>query len=521
MNGEQVKANHRTFALAATASLALLGASAGTASAQFVTLGDAAVARDAPMFRLNPFTLEPGCFKPGMGRLHHGVDVDSRIDVTQKGSEAQITLMSGTNFSIDQVLVGGENSGYAIANSFDTGSGSGDPDIDPGQTATDLSGPKGDDVDEHSIIVCVSDHPDGDQNEPYVADGAEVAAINRPILQPTIAALGVSAVGNLNTYKVGFGYEVQRGYDSTWRNAFRNDGVIGPGMSFGDPQAFDADRDGRLDHVIVKSRPDQSGVRRYNDMDEFGEAFNEADKASYGQPISFDVSGSGDPFAYLHKSLPGTIDGGFAPFDSWLEGEADQTSAQALMTFTAEGDLPLSWSVKPSLAPTKYGRQVALTDAMLRAWDQSWQDYYAGKGAKPTLPLAPGTNSPKPDPSIEVLVNLPVQQPVTGPATTTTNTTVIHQTTPAPAPYVGAASKPVVKKAKIRSTRIMKTASGRRVVKIFVDSAQSSARVRISLYTARGGKVTETSKTVATNRSVQVSGLHVAKTVKTVKAKVL
>ena len=152
---------------------------------------------------------------------------------------------------------------------------------------------------------------------------------------------------------MGFGYAVVRRYDSHLASDCSSTmASSGPGMSFGDPQACDSDGDRQLDHVIVKSRPEQAGVRRHNDIDEFGEAFNNgAEKSSYGQPIVFDVSGSGDPFAYLHKSLPGVIDGGFAPIDSWLEGEADQTSAAALLTFTAEGDLPLSWSVKPSLAP--------------------------------------------------------------------------------------------------------------------------------------------------------------------------
>ena len=75
---------------------------------------------------------------------------------------------------------------------------------------------------------------------------------------------------------------------------------------------------------------EQPGVSRFNDIDEFGEQFNSGiEKSSYGQPIVFDVGGSGDPFAYAHKSLPGQIDGGFAPWDSWVEHEADQTNSSA------------------------------------------------------------------------------------------------------------------------------------------------------------------------------------------------
>ena len=509
------------LALVASASVVALGISAGTASAQYLHIGDAAVSSDSPVFRLNPYTLEPGCFRPGMGRLHHGVDVDSHIDVTQTTTEAHVAVRSGANFSVDQVLVPGERSGYAVYNEFDTGTNPADPDVDPTQTATDLSAPNGDDVDARGIILCVSDHPDVDQNHPYISDGlpGEVAAINRPIIQPTVSALGVSAVENLNTYKVGFGYQVLRGYDSTWRRAFLNDGVWGPGMSFGDPQAWDADHDGQLDRVIIKSRAEQAGVRRYNDMDEFGEAFNKgAEKSSYGQPIVFDVSGSGDPFAYLHKSLPGVVDGGFAPLDSWLEGEADQTSAAALLTFTAQGDLPLSWAVKPSLAPESYGKKATLTDDMLRAWNTSWQNYYAGKGPKPTLPLAPGTNSPAPDPSITVIVNLPESRPTTAPqaaAPSTTTTTVITGggTTAA---TVNSAKK--VKTA-VLSARLMRTKSGR-AVQVFVRSDSSSARIRIRMYGANGKKLGEARKMVSTNRFVRVSGLHIAAKAKTVKATV-
>jgi hypothetical protein len=498
----------RIKALAAGATVAAMGIGASTASA-FPDLGDAGVLSNAPVFRLNPETLEPGCFLPGMGRWHDGAAVDAHIDVTERIKQVHIKVRDGANFSIDQVLVPGKRSGYAVYNLFDTGGpGGNDPDIDPDHTATDLSAPGRDEPDAKRVIVCVSDHPDRDQNEPYIPDGlpGEVAAVNRPIIQPTVSALGISAISNLNTYKVGFGYSVLRGYDPFWRRAFLTDGVFGPGLSFGDPQAFDADHDGALDHVIIKSRAQQAGVRRYNDMDEFGEAFNKgAEKSSYGQPIVFDVSGTGDPFAYLHKSLPGTIDGGFAPLDSWLEGEADQTKAAALMTFTAEGDLPLSWATKPSLAPESYGKSVTLTDDMLRAWDKTWQDYYQGKGPKPSLPLAPGTRSPEPKAGITV-VELPIVQPVNGPATTINNTTTNHSTPP----------KPAVK-SKIVSARLMRTKAGRHV-QLFVRSANGSERVRIRLYDARGRKLVDSRKSVAVNRYVRVAGLRVAASAKRVKA---
>jgi len=53
----------------------------------------------------------------------------------------------------------------------------------------------------------VSQHGDAGQNEPYApaADG-QVTAKNRPTITPTLASLGVSAIGELHTFKIGFGY---------------------------------------------------------------------------------------------------------------------------------------------------------------------------------------------------------------------------------------------------------------------------------------------------------------------------
>jgi len=55
---------------------------------------------------------------------------------------------------------------------------------------------------------------DADEAAPYAQEpGGEVSAKNRPTITPTIAALGVSAIGPLNTYRVGFGYAVSDWYD--------------------------------------------------------------------------------------------------------------------------------------------------------------------------------------------------------------------------------------------------------------------------------------------------------------------
>jgi hypothetical protein len=414
-------------AIFATVAVAGVLGGAGVASADYLP-GDKAIDHGYG-FSLNPWTLEPGCFTADSKLAWHDSDIDSHVDVTEKRNQLHVSVDRDANFSVDQVLVPGPKGGYAVHNAFDTGTIDDDPDIDPDQTATDMEGPggklswkKGD------VILCVSDHPDSDSNEPYEqAPDGEVAAINRPIIAPKVSALGVSAVEPLNTYKVGFGYDVEQWYDNTWRKAFNHD--KSPGYWYGDPQAFDLDHDGEFDHVFIKSRPEGPGVRRFNDIDEFGEEFNSGEeKSSYGQPVLF--SGAGDDYAYLHKSLPGTIDGG-GLWDVWEEMLADQTSFLGLMTFTTQGDLPIRWHLKASLAPERYARSTELTDDELRAWEASWQAYYEGTGPKPELPLAPGTNSPAPKPGVvvnppevNVVVDVPsapaapqpVQQPIT-PAT--------------------------------------------------------------------------------------------------------
>lgn len=511
-----------SVALVAGSALALMGAAAGTASADPLDYGDAAVRQTAPEFRLNGGTLEPGCFQLGRGSHHLGVDVDAHIDVTERVRQAHIRV-TDANFSIDQALIPGYGTGYQVYNTFDTGSIATDPDIDNSQAATDLAAPGGANVDHKNIIVCVSDHPDADQNEPYVSDGlpGEVAAIDRPIIQPTIASLGMSVLTSHQTYKVGFGYEVQRGYDAHWRKLFLNDWVIGPGSSFGDPMAWDTDGDQELDHVFVFARPEQAGVRRYNDVDEYGEQYNSgAEKSSYGQPIWFDVSGSGDPEAYLHKSLPGVVNGGFAPWDSLIEAAADQTDSSGLHTFSAEGDLPLSWATKASLAPQRYGKKVTLTDDMFRAWNSAWQNYYRGTGAKPALPLAPGTKSPDPLPHITI-INPPIQKDENGQVRTVT----IVQQVPAPAApaapappqgsVLGAnkATKPTVR------AKLVRGGNGR-FVQVHVRSDAKKARVVVQLRNAKNRTVSTTMKTVSTNQDVRITGLKVGKQVKSVKATV-
>lgn len=387
--------------------------------------GDKAVSSDDP-FRLDSRHLEPGCY----------VDwASAHVDVGDTLKEAHIKVRPKANYSVDQALVPGKDSGYVVYNTFDTGTVANDPDIDPDQTAVNLAA-DGDDVDKRGVIVCVSDHEDAGQNEPYEqAANGEVAALNRPIIQPTLAALGVSAIEPLNTYKLGFGYSIESWYDPHTimdTPAFT--------LPLTDPMAFLFAPDGLPTHVWVPTRTEQPGVRRVNDIDDFGEQFANPhyERADHGQPEVFHRNG--DPYAYLHNSVTAPDGSGRGPL--------------GLLTFTTEGDLPISWSVKASLAPERYLREVDLTDDELRSWEADWQRYYRGEGPKPTLPLAPGTNSPAP--RAGVIVNPPM-------TTTITNTTII-QAAPTSCVSGRAVRVTLAKKARKGSIRYV-GANGSRIVK--------------------------------------------------------
>jgi hypothetical protein len=348
--------------------------------------GDEAISSSSP-FRLNPGTLEPGCTTRANTASH--IDIKALVDGDIR-EELHVTVGNSSPVSVDQVLVPGRGGGYAVYNEFDTGTIENDADIDPNQTAVDLFGPEGTSfIDNDAVIVCVSDH-DAYQNEPYVQEaGGLVAAKNRPVIQPTISCLGVSAIEPLNTYKAGFGYSVERTYEVT--RAVKLLGIT-------DPNARDTDGDGVIDAVRINPREDGPfDARRVNDVDSFGEAFS-GDKADYGQTRLFSLAG--DPTAWT------------------LSNNNDPDTLSNLITFTAQGDLPLTWTLRASLAASNTKRSVTLDDTFLRAWEASWQAYYDG-GAKPTMLLCPGTNSPAPD-NIDV-VNLP-QQTVTVPGSTNTIT---------------------------------------------------------------------------------------------------
>jgi hypothetical protein len=254
------------------------------------------------------------------------------------------------------------------------------------------------------VVLCVSDHNDNVQNEPYIQEaGGMVAAINRPIIQPVVTCLGVSAIEPLNTYKAGFGYTITQGYTPNRFNAL---------LGITDPNAKDTDGDGTVDEVRLNPREDRPyDARRVNDFDSFGEQFS-GDKDDYGQTRKFSLDG--DPYAWT------------------LSNHNDPDTLANLVTFTAQGDLPLVWTVRASLAPSTSTRMATLTLADLVAWEN-------GTGMQ--VPLCPGTNGPE-------TTTAPVVTPPAPAAPATNTTTVIEKTT-----VQSVAGQTVVKKAAKKSSK--------------------------------------------------------------------
>ena len=473
------------FALFMSALLAVFSLAAASAFASGLP-GDSAVLSTSP-FRLNPYTLEPSCY-----RADRISDVDSHV-LFDSGiaEEAHITVEDGSAVSVDQVLVPDPYGGYNVVNSFDTGTINNDPDIDPGQTATGLRS-LGRWVDNHDIIACVSQHGDAGQNEPYEAQpNGEVAAKNRPTITPTITGLGLSAIGDLHTFKVGFGYSTHNGADWYADPNSLFDPLFPVHLT--DPELLFGDQ-----FVEIDARADQPGVRRVNDIDVAGEQYSpfDHDTADHGQIQVFRKLGDENGSFCV---APDNCGGSLGVFH--------------LLAFDTQGDLPLTWTVKPSLADDSHKRSVSLTEANFLAWYKSWQDVYAGKAAQPLYPLAPGTNPPPRDPSLTL-----INQVMAGGTTTTTTTTTIIQPVGGSASAARSAGGSARKasRASIRSARVVATKQGKRLV-VFVKSTKSTARIKIRMYDAKGRLVGQTSKTVRTNRSVKVSGVRVAKKVKTVK----
>ncbi len=474
------------FALFLSALLAVFSLAATSAFASGGVPGDDAILSTSP-FRLNPRTLEPACY-----RADHITDVDSHV-LFDSGvaEEAHITVLDGSAISVDEALVPDPYGGYNVVDNFDTGTIDNDPDIDPGQTATGLRSP-GRWVDNHDIIVCVSKHGDAGQNEPYESQpNGEVAAKNRPTITPTITGLGLSAIGDLHTFKVGFGYTTNNGADWYADPNSLFDPLFPVALT--DPELLFGDQ-----FVEIDARADQAGVRRVNDIDVAGEQYSpfDHDTADHGQIQVFRKLG--DPNGSFCVA-PDNCGGSLGVFH--------------LLAFAAQGDLPMTWTVKPSLADDSHKKSVGLTETQFLAWYKSWQDVYAGTASQPLYPLAPGTNPPPRDPSLTL-----INQVMAGGTTTTTTTTTIIQPVGGSAGNARSAGSAAKKasKASIRSARVVATKQGKRLV-VFVKSTKGTARIKVTMYDAKGRRVGQVTKTVRTNRSVKVSGVKVAKKVKSVK----
>jgi hypothetical protein len=400
-----------------------LVATFGSSSVAMALPGDRAIDDPAPRFRLDARHLEPGCYD--LGRLGHwfsNIDASS-FDAGDRLADGELVLKNLTgighvpSFDVDQVLVPSKFGGYAVYNTFDVGSGANEsaPSISNGETGTEMFSPDAngngnpDPIDANDVVVCLSDDDSTSQNEPYAQeDGGLVSAKNRPIIVPKVTGIGASAIEPLNTYKIAFGYEVEQWYTAPSFDGF---GLF-PAVT--DPEGILRDGAGIPSKVVIKPRPDGLGydARRVNDVDFPIEDFHGGDVYS-GQTMVF--SREGDDTA-------------------WLEDDNGEKLA-SLVSSVTQGDMPVSWSLRASLANPGSFREVELTLADLHAWEQEWQDYYDCEGPLPSMPLAPGSNPPASDDADDCneppapAPAAPVAPVVNNNTTTTTtnNTTVVNR----------------------------------------------------------------------------------------------
>jgi hypothetical protein len=154
-----------------------------------------------------------------------------------------------------------------------------------------------------------------------------------------------------------------------------------------------------------------------------------------------------------------------------LSNNNDPDTLSHLITFTAQGDLPLSWTLRPSLASPDSRKTATIDYAFLAAWNKQWQDYYDCKAGLPAMQLAPGTNSPAPDDSIDCGAQQSAPATTSAPATSTTTntTTTIVQQVASGKSAVRSANGAAAKAAKssIRSAKVIRTKTGKRLV-VFV-----------------------------------------------------
>jgi hypothetical protein len=370
--------------------------------------GDDAISNPTPgEFRLDPSTLEPGCFDLGrIGPWFVGVDASSFDAADDSLPDGELRLSNNTHvgpvsFDVDQVLVPSEFGGYNVRNQFDTGTIENDNDISAGQVGVEMFAPDAngngnpDPIEGDDVIVCLSDDQTASQNEPYSQEaGGLVSAKNRPTIQPHVTAFGWSAVEPLNTYRIGFGYSVEQWYTAP---TFDGHGLF---SVVTDPeQRFGTDSAGIPNAVRLKQRLDDLPYdsRRVNDVDKAGESWVGGDPDA-GQDIYFSRNGD---------------------LTAWTD-----SNGNGLLTTITQGDMQgngIQWALRPSLSAPNHLREVSFTDNDFRALEAAWQAYYRGEGPKPTMQLAPGTNSPTPNSSI--VINLPETRPTDAPQQPITNTT--------------------------------------------------------------------------------------------------
>lgn len=455
-------------ALAAGALIAL-----GLPGSALALPGDNAVSSPPPVFRLS---LSPADLEPGARALA----APDGITGILVGNELRISVAPGSP-DVDQVLVPSVIGGYQLYNTFRVGSTSGHNSIAPGETGTLLYAPDAnsngipDPVDFPDVVVAVSLSADP-QNEPYQQEvRGIVSAKNRPILAPKITAVGKSAVTTLNTYKIGFGYDTPQ-----WYTAPSFDGA-GFFPTVTDPNALPTPTfTGNLPGFVgLAPRPDDLvyDARRTNDVDRAGEDWL-FPSTFVGQTLFF--RRGGDQTA-------------------WIDGD---TPLPLLATLT-QGDLPLEWTLRPSLASASSQRSVSYSEDDLAKWERSWIAYQCGKGPKPSLPLAPGSNTPVAvpgGPNCPAVVNPPLVNSVTN------NTTVMP---PAQVARAQAAKRSATAKF-IRS-------GGKRRVSVTITSPNAQERVTVRLYNRKNFRLRAVAKTLPTNRAV-VANLKVPSSAVKVKA---
>jgi hypothetical protein len=447
-----------------------------TAGPAFALPGDRAIDSSSP-FRLDGRNLEPGCFIPGR---FSNADVDSHLTIglNPLQEEMHITVEDGASYSVDQVLVPSPIDGYKIYSTFDTGTVNNDADIDPGQTATGMHSPTRL-IDNRDVIVCISGHSDAAQNEPYQSEaGGLVSAKNRPILQPKVTAFGVSAISNLKTYKIGFGYTTEKWYvkpaflDAEDHPLFIptvTDPNALPSPTFGDNLPAFVSLFPRADNAVYDAR-------RVNDVDKASEQWS-----LFGLPSVLNPPLANDNQSFLF--------GQAGDLTAWTDDPTARSlvfDGRNLITTLTQGDLPMKWTLRASLAASTSKRSATFTLADYFAWNKSWQDYYRG-GKLPTLALAPGTNSPDPDPSITVVVNPVLTQPVPTPGNPNPPAVPVAPVSTAPVTVGGVT--PAGGQAISNAVNANSSCTSTRVIKIRFAKSAKSAHIRFRGHTVQAKMV--------------------------------